>query len=115
MQRLTWATLVVIGSLLAASPARSALLTYDLAGTTSSGPLDGQSFGGDLSFHDAPVAVGRTLVELSFTFNGFTVDQSSVETEVNVFADDFVLTFGTACVRFPAGLGCSVSAGDTRW
>ena len=114
MKTLTWATLAVIGSLMATSPARSALVTYDLAGTISSGPLDGQSFGGYLSFDDTP-AVGRTLVDLSFTFNGLTVDASSVETEVNVFADDFVLAFGTACVRYSAGLGCTVTAGDPRW
>lgn len=115
MNRLTWATLAVVGGLLAASPARSALVTYDLAGTISSGPLDGQSFGGHLSFQDSPPGPGRTLVELSFSFNGSTVDPLSVETEVHVFADDFVLTFGTACTRFPPGLSCNVSAGDSRW
>ena len=115
MNRLITATLAVAGLLLAGSPARSALVTYDLAGTVSSGPLSGQTFGGYLSFHDSPASVGGTLVDLSFTFNGSTVDESNVATQVNIFADDFVTVFGTACIRHPLGLGCSVSAGDPRW
>ena len=115
MRRLTAATVVIAGTLLAASPARSALVTYDLAGTFSSGPLAGQTISGYVTYDDSPSTWVSPVPDFSFTFNGATVDETTVESGYGVDSYGPVMLFGTGCESTPFAFNCSSLPDDGRW
>jgi outer membrane protein assembly factor BamA len=53
LQKISAIATTVILSLSAIKPAQSAILTYNLSGTTDSGPLVGETYSGSFSFDDS--------------------------------------------------------------
>jgi hypothetical protein len=102
-------------------PAAASVAIYDIRGTISGSPLDGQDFGGhfSLDYDDStPLGVQLPLLDLVFRFNGVTYDETDFATAAVLRGDGETLRtlFGTACAfrtaPFP-GIACELpSAGD---
>lgn len=115
-------TLIRMGSLVAAlccaGAASAAVLTYDIGGTITGSPLDGQAFGGYFTVEEAPgglFGVQLPLLALQFQFNGVTYDEDDVVGAALFNMGGVRTLFGTACTGSVGNISCTLPASANAW
>ncbi|MBL8308777.1 MAG: PEP-CTERM sorting domain-containing protein [Rubrivivax sp.] len=115
-------TLLRLGSLIAAwccaGAASAAMLTYDIGGTITGTPLDGQTFGGHFTV-DAPAGQSNVLLpllDLDFRFDGVVYHEDDV-VGAAVFrpSGELALLFGTSCRNLVDNISCELPASGNAW
>ena len=114
------AALAAVALLLWVSAANASPITYNFTATATSGPLSGTVEHGTFSYDSSSIIPGGInaavglLTSLSFSWNGISYDQTTVNTGDLRFDASGHLTqalFGTDCI---AG-GCQLVDGDDSW
>jgi len=111
-------TVIVVAGL-SATEGKAATITYEFSVEATSGPLVGTTSGGTFTF-DSDIAppgggdvFGATLLNLDFTWNGVTYDESTVRGGNIIFDASGSLQlafFGSDCDAFGCGLSSAVKS-----